>query len=615
MGNEPLHLTMSTSTGVTYVASPVCPDCAGPLYDPHASQTAIDFDQQALQIDYLGVSAPVVMVKENCSLPTSDGSLWVYPNQTLAVLSVEPPSPLNAASGANVGRDGVAGLVGLGLNLNSPGVVSADSTYNPTFDDSIFGQFFLLHPDAANFTFGVELEAPRSVMSGEPAQAAGSDAGTVNWLQVDTSSYDPSTLSWQWVNNQLPMQSATNTTDWIIPLNGWKIHSLSSDADHTNFTTVASNLDPMYQGIYLPLDVATEILALETNCSSDSIIPQAAVTQPHASTLSTLAQSWTVPCDSDFTFSIFVEQKEYILDESSLVTPRSDGTCVSGIEGWVDPTVTQYLLGARFMSAFYIIFSVQQDGTSLVGFADKTKPTVHHRNLGAIIGGSVGGGVFLFVIAAGFFIFYRRRNRRRASEADNAPLTASSGVITYSLPTSQSASPTPGSPILHPITVMNTVVPNLAVRRQMTQTMSGYSSISKKPSFYNDASSVSAHETAFDTSVPDDPPYFRVIARRESPTPGQQSSTGGYSGNSPYMTSTGTGSQTSLVGTQGRSSHLRSSTVSPDQSPRTAPTQLATVQESKGKERESVPPAYSPTGLSSGAWLKPEKGQRFTTND
>ena len=42
--------------------------------------------------------------------------------------------------------------MGLGLNLNSPGVVSAD-TYNVTFDDSIFGQFFLLHPDAANFTF------------------------------------------------------------------------------------------------------------------------------------------------------------------------------------------------------------------------------------------------------------------------------------------------------------------------------------------------------------------------------------------------------------------------------------------------------------------------------
>lgn len=67
-----------------------------------------------------------------------------------------------------------------------------------------------------------------------------------------------------------------------------------------------------------------------------------------------LSQAWTIPCDSQFSFGIIIGDNEYPLDQSFLVIRLNDGTCVSAIEGWTDPNVTTFLLGAVFINTQYL---------------------------------------------------------------------------------------------------------------------------------------------------------------------------------------------------------------------------------------------------------------------
>ena len=67
-----------------------------------------------------------------------------------------------------------------------------------------------------------------------------------------------------------------------------------------------------------------------------------------------LAQAWTVPCNSTFSYGIIVGSQTFTLDEGDLVLPQPDGSCVSGIEAWLDSTETTYVFGARFLSTIYL---------------------------------------------------------------------------------------------------------------------------------------------------------------------------------------------------------------------------------------------------------------------
>ena len=66
------------------------------------------------------------------------------------------------------------------------------------------------------------------------------------------------------------------------------------------------------------------------------------------------SQTWSVPCDSQFSFGIIISDTEYQIDQSSLVRKMNDGSCVSAIEGWSDDRVTTFLLGAVFINEVYL---------------------------------------------------------------------------------------------------------------------------------------------------------------------------------------------------------------------------------------------------------------------
>ena len=86
---------------------------------------------------------------------------------------------------------------------------------------------------------------------------------------------------------------------------------------------------------------------------SDDVIPNATL-RTDLSSLGALSEAYSIPCNSSLSFGLVVDSQNFIMDESTLVVELPDGTCVSAIEGWADPTVSTYLFGSRFISTIYL---------------------------------------------------------------------------------------------------------------------------------------------------------------------------------------------------------------------------------------------------------------------
>lgn len=104
--------------------------------------------------------------------------------------------------------------------------------------------------------------------------------------------------------------------------------------------------------MYVSLHLSTSTY-LEHIPSLDVSIPESYPLST-TSTFGALSQSWSVPCDAEFTLGITIGLRTFTLDSRALVIRQPDGSCVGAIEGWKDPKVTQYLLGARFLSSLYV---------------------------------------------------------------------------------------------------------------------------------------------------------------------------------------------------------------------------------------------------------------------
>ena len=85
----------------------------------------------------------------------------------------------------------------------------------------------------------------------------------------------------------------------------------------------------------------------------DDAIPNATL-RTDLSSLGVLSQAWSIPCDASFSYGLIVGSQTFTLDQNSLIINQGDGTCISGIEGWTDTTVTTYLFGSRFLCTVYL---------------------------------------------------------------------------------------------------------------------------------------------------------------------------------------------------------------------------------------------------------------------
>lgn len=418
--------TFTTGSGLVYVGGvggSLDMAATVPLYNQIASDTA-ELVASDTQADLLGAAADATIVRENCSMGGDHDSLWTYLNQTVVV--VKDPTPNNTLEDALQCQPGVdlSGIIGFGLNRNP---ASSVSDFVPTFLDSIPGQWISQKPSAVNFTFGMALGNPVIVpqpgSSTRPSNAsrAGASAGTIHLLATDPAFYTPDDIQWLDANYTTSSRNIP-PSDWSVVLDGW-----TASGERLNLTSKAeltANLDPIYPGIYVPRDQADRIHAS---------IPGASL-QIGLSTLGNLSNAYIIPCDAQFSFGIVAGLETFLVDRPNLVLNLGDNQCVSSIEAWSDTSETQYIFGSRFLCTVYLIFNVPREDRQQVGISRRADGGIAPDNsgspdLGAIIGGSIGGAALLVIISLGICYFRKHwkktappKSQQRTPESD--PLKA-----------------------------------------------------------------------------------------------------------------------------------------------------------------------------------------------
>ncbi|KAI0089296.1 aspartic peptidase domain-containing protein [Irpex rosettiformis] len=420
---QQFQFTLTTSTALTYVASVECTNCTdATTYNRTRSTDAQSLSSSATSAPLFGQPAAASFVKEDCQLTIQNGSAWDYPNQTIVIVGGADDSSVAVSSNAQVGK-GLSGMIGLGTAKQITSSINS-SVFMPQFADSPFGQWLAQHPTALNFSFGMALNQPRDAQRGNDTSAANvsgesDEAGILHWLQPDSSAYVPSQLVWKTVNNsistQLPVSgNATSGADWFVDMDGWV---MTAGTNHlSNTQGFIASVDPLYPAIYLPASQAKLI---------HDAIPGSQL-RSDLSSLGSLSQAYTVPCSSSYTFGVIVGTETFTVETSSLIVKQSHGTCISGIEGWTDASQTQYLFGARFLSTVYLIFQIMPDGPNSIGIAPRsTSQGSSNNNVGAIVGGTIGGVALLALIAfAAIFLYLRQKKQRQATSVYDEPYDA-----------------------------------------------------------------------------------------------------------------------------------------------------------------------------------------------
>ncbi|KAF7367420.1 Acid protease [Mycena sanguinolenta] len=383
---QSFSFALTTSTAITTVAGVNCDSCGGvSSYDPSKSSSV---QQLALSqsVTTLNGDASGTVVLENCSLVQSNGSAWVYPNQTVTV----------ANQSSSFFSPGVSGMIGMGL---------------APFADSPVAGWLARNPTQPAFSVGIALN-PLS-----PTNSSGS-GGELHWQQPDASFYEGELAS-------KPMLAAnasnpSNMSTWFVEMDAWTATGPSGFNVSQSGTQMLTFLDPFYADIVFPQGPARSIYA---------DIPGAS---KHAT--SAFAHSWKLPCDSRFTVTVTFGSFSASLDQSVLVMKQADGICVGVLQEWIDQTATEYLFGSPFIAEVYLIFSFSQSGNGTMSVAARA-PGSNQLAPAAIAGVVLGtlAVVALFVIAAVLVYFALQRRpkyphkRRKPSKTEITPFTATSG--------------------------------------------------------------------------------------------------------------------------------------------------------------------------------------------
>ena len=155
---------------------------------------------------------------------------------------------------------------------------------------------------------------------------------------------------------------------------------------------------------------------------------------------SDIGQTYYIPCDADITFTVLLSGFGYRLSKETLVIKTANGSCTGTIEGWTDSTVTNYLLGSRFISTVYVCvcifiwcfsikfiadpavlraFQIGQPPAAQqqVGIAQRDLvPPAKKAIVGAIVGGVI-GGLGLLIVIGGVVWWFKRRGKTPSTSA------------------------------------------------------------------------------------------------------------------------------------------------------------------------------------------------------
>ncbi|KZS97478.1 acid protease [Sistotremastrum niveocremeum HHB9708] len=388
---QTFNFTLSTTMGYSIVAKTGCSNCLSQT-EYNSSQSGSEKDLGTNQsLNFGGSFISGTLIKEDCTLSESNGSAWNYPNQTLLAVTSSNQSSQQLFSTQ------ASGIFGLGLT--GP---------NLTFRDTLYGNFFAQNPSLTNFTYGMALNPPYASQNTNQSEVG----GFLHWELPDPSAYTgpitqvPVTNSPQVSAGGLSSNPSSNSsadiqqapiaasTDWTIQMDGWTASINNSQIMHTvpNYAT----LDPYFPEIYLTKSEA-ELIYAAIPASSASDDPERPFTR------------YTIPCDTQLTFAININSTPFILPSPTLII-QNGTSCVGAIVGWTDPGTTTYLLGSSFISAVYMIFSVGLPGDqpTTVGIAVRSQAGHKIVDVGAIVGGVIGGTAILSIILFGvWFIFFK----------------------------------------------------------------------------------------------------------------------------------------------------------------------------------------------------------------
>lgn len=204
-----------------------------------------------------------------------------------------------------------SGVLGLGSNAR-----------DGNFRASLGGNWLSQHPTRINFTYAF---APVS------SHSSGTNGGMLHLLAQDSSG----DVIWKPMS---AFNSSSTNSDWSVNMDGWSFESGDNGKISQNGDLMAV-LDPFFATVRFPQAQARSVYSSLTGASI------------YSNSSETI--TWEVPCETKMTFTFTFGNFAASLDENILLR-KSQGRCISYVEEWTDPDVSEYVLGASFISAIYL---------------------------------------------------------------------------------------------------------------------------------------------------------------------------------------------------------------------------------------------------------------------
>ncbi|KAF9493926.1 acid protease [Pleurotus eryngii] len=366
---QTLAFALSTGTGLVSVLGSSCSNCTGSAtYDPALSSSArLLAGTQGVSV--LGQSTQGNLIREDCTLQKEDGTAWAYPNQTVVVANQSSPI-----------FGGASGLLGLGTNALSS-----------NFNETLFARWLSRNPGRTNFSYGMQLQ---------PLGADGStEGGVLHWVVPDDSAFQ-GTMS---VKDKLSVGPSDMNLDWVVNLDSFSISTGDLKISKTNERVA---IDLFFPGIFLPQSVSRPLFAGIPGSSS----------QPSSSSPATTA--YTVPCDTKVTLDVRFGEFSVTLREDVLVF-KNGTTCTSAFEEWNDQGMSEFLFGATFISAVYLVFTISGSNDGSIGFGARAGQAtkIHPAAIAGIVIGSV--AIVAIIVFTAVLVLRSRRRRRDDSKQEN----------------------------------------------------------------------------------------------------------------------------------------------------------------------------------------------------
>ncbi|KAK0471201.1 aspartic peptidase domain-containing protein [Armillaria novae-zelandiae] len=436
---------LTTSTGYITVAGTGCGTCDGVRpYNRTASTTATDLPGWQNVALIGGSNAGGNIITESCGLMKNNGQDWTYSNQTIVV----------ANTSYSMFSPGVSGIFGLGPN-------SRDGNFSAT----VFGGYLSTKPSGENFTYGMALS---------PNTGPSSDGGYLHLIQPDNSFFQGD-ITWK----TMQTYNATNlNTDFYIELDSWTLTTGSGNISRTGSLITA--IDPICEALIFPQQDAGSLYS--------------SITGAYVAGYTNSTTYYTVPCNTQMKLTLTINNLAVTLDESKLVINQG-GHCTGLIQMWSSAGATEYVLGSTFLSNVYVIMTLSNATSGMVGFAEKVSNTSSGLSTGAIVGIAVGSAVgAILLIVIGILLFRYIRKRRQARKASPSAGGYEEPILTDGGP--GATSPLPGW-VVTPFSQESTPA--------SPRPISAYSHPS--PSFYGQGTYAGANEPGVDRILSPPPSY------------------------------------------------------------------------------------------------------------